>query len=100
MVRTAKLSGNGACLFPEGTHSIEHLTWDLAQAIEHAVRVCSWQENLMSEDMPPNWMLPFDSELELWFEEVDRRREDRYGGGAEESGSMMENELTKGRFGR
>lgn len=91
-MRAAKLSGNGLFLFPDGS-TVEEVPWDLAAAIEFAIRICSWQENLMSEDMPPNWMLPFEDELQIWFEEVERRREERYGGG--ESVDLEQNELTE-----
>lgn len=52
--------------------------------------------------MPPQYMWPFEEELELWFERVDREREARYGGGSssyddDETGSMMGNELARGR---
>ena len=51
--------------------------------------------------MPPQYMWPFEEELELWFERVDTEREARYGGGSssddEGTGSMMGNELARGR---
>jgi hypothetical protein len=66
-------------------------------AIAHAHRILGWQENLLSEEQPPQWMWPFESELELWFEEVDQKREERYGGSegssSGESVPMMTNEL-------
>lgn len=65
--------------------------------MEHAHRVLSWQENLMSEEVPPPWMWPFEDELELWFEEVDRKRKERFGGDSEPEGEMMENEYARGR---
>jgi hypothetical protein len=52
----------------------------------------------MSEDMPPEWMWPFDDPLEEWFEEVDRRRKDRFGTPEDEEPSdMMSNEYAAGR---
>jgi hypothetical protein len=58
----------------------------------------SWQENLHSDEIPPEWMWAIDHELEEWFEEVKRAREERYGSPSEdESRPMMQNELTKGR---
>lgn len=98
MVRAAKATGNGSCLFPPGINSVEEMTWDLCLAIEHALRICSWQENLMPEDMPPNWMLPFEDQLKIHFEEVDRRREEKYGTGSGdvESSDMMSNDLSSG----
>lgn len=50
--------------------------------------------------MPPAWMWPFEEELEAWFEEVERKREARYGGGDDGSsdasdGPMLHNELSR-----
>lgn len=66
-------------------------------AISHANAVLDWQENLLPEEMPPEWMWPFVDELEIWFEEVDTKRKERYGGTAasDEEGSMMRNELAR-----
>lgn len=69
-------------------------------AVEHASRVCDWQENLQQDEMPPEWMWPFSDELDEWFEEVDRRRKEKYGS-RDDSGDtetpMMRNELAEGR---
>lgn len=68
------------------------------RAIAHAHRILDWQENLQSEEMPPEWMWPFDEDLELWFEEVDRNRKEKYGGNADSSSEeMLENEYARDR---
>lgn len=68
----------------------------MAAAIEHAVKICSWQENLLGAEMPPWWMLPFDSELEIWFERVDKERKEKYGSDTEEDdGPVVENEFAE-----
>jgi hypothetical protein len=41
--------------------------------------IVSWQENLPDEEMPPEWMWPLDHELVLWFDEVKRKRDEKYG---------------------
>jgi hypothetical protein len=50
--------------------------------------------------MPPEWMWPFDEELEHWFEDVERQRKSKWGRHGDEDeeidGPVMENELTKG----
>jgi hypothetical protein len=69
-------------------------------ALDHAHRVCDWQENLLSDEMPPRWMWPFEDELEIWFEAVEEQRKARYGGGdssGDTSVPMMKNELAQGR---
>lgn len=73
-------------------------------AIEHAMRVLDWQENLLGDEMPPAWMWPLDSELQVWFDEVERNREERYGSRSSSSDSdddkvvpLMSNALAEGR---
>lgn len=73
------------------------MPFDLLQAIEHANRVLDWTENLSSDELPPPWMWPFDDELALWFEEVERKREEKFGGSPDEESSMERNELAEGR---
>jgi len=73
MVRTARLSGSGAALLPPKIGSVEDVPWDLANAIDHGMRICSWQENLKSEDIPPVWMMPFEDELEEWFDALSEK---------------------------
>lgn len=65
---------------------------DLIRAIEHADRICGWQENLTREEMPPDWMWHLETELEAWFEEVDAKRRDKYGGDTRDEVPTMQNE--------
>lgn len=61
-------------------------------AIDHAQRILDWQENLASEDMPPQWMWPLDHELIAWFDDVRRRHEARHGAPRDEV-DMTSNDL-------
>jgi hypothetical protein len=77
---------------------------DLVRAVNHAYTILSWQENLTSEEVPPEWMWSLDDELEEWFEEVAAARKARFGGGASSNGSepdeapqMMSNQLAERR---
>lgn len=95
MVRSVQKNGNGSFLYPKGIDTIDEVPWDLTYAISHANKVLSWQENLSSDEMPPSWMWPFDEELELWFEDVERLREEKYSGnGSEEPADMIGNEYS------
>lgn len=60
--------------------------------MEHATRINNWYENLTSEDMPPQWMWPFEDELSSWFELVEIRRKERYGGDTDDDAAMTRNE--------
>ncbi len=48
--------------------------------------------------MPPAWMWPYEDELEIWFENVEEQRKEKYGGGgstAEDTDApLMRNELS------
>lgn len=59
--------------------------------------ILTWQENLPSEETPPDWMWHLDWELEGWFEEVQRKRDEKYGRDRDDDDDvivpMMNNEL-------
>lgn len=72
------------------------------RAISHAYKILDWFENLLEEEIPPEWMWPFDDELEDWFDKIKRDREDKHSSGRDDSsdsdsGAMLQNELTKDR---
>ncbi len=100
-VTAAKRGGSSHLLYPAGMGSIEEIPADLALAIEQALRVSMWQENLSEEEMPPQWMWHLEWELEDWFAEVDRKRKEKFGGDeAADDANMMGNDLARERFGR
>lgn len=71
-------------------------------AIGQALTVIWWQENLLPDEMPPEWMWNLPDELDDWFAEVEAKREDRTASGRgrdelEDAPDMMQNELTRGR---
>lgn len=70
-------------------------------SVQHANRVLDWQENLSGDELPPSWMWPFEDELDIWFDGVDRARKEKYGGGTsrDEDVPQMQNELAAGRRG-
>lgn len=74
---------------------------ELVMAISHAHRILDWQENLSSDEVPPSWMWPFEDELEIWFDQVEEKRSERYGnrGDNDTTVPMMSNEMAKGRRG-
>jgi len=64
------------------------------RAVTHAQTVLSWQENLSQDEMPPEWMWPFDEELEGWFDDVAAKRKERFGIDDDDAGgAMTENAL-------
>lgn len=99
VVRNARKLGGSELLWPRGCKSIEEVPHDLLSAIDHASRVCDWQENLPTDELPPRWMWPFEEELADWFEQIKEAREIQRGGGAngDTSVPMMSNEMAEGR---
>lgn len=67
--------------------------------MSHAFTVLAWQENLASDEMPPEWMWALDEELEEWFEEVEAVRKDKYAspGASSDETEMMSNTLARGK---
>lgn len=78
-------------MFPAST-SIETVPHDIHSAVEHALRVLSWQENLVDDEMPPRWMWHLDWELETHFIKVEKIREQKYGGSGGTSSSSSSDE--------
>jgi hypothetical protein len=60
------------------------------------VSVLSWMEHLSTEELPPQWMWPFDDEIERHFERV---RDARAHGTSmdEDDGPMLRNEYARNR---
>lgn len=101
LASSAKNSGSGHLLWPRGVDSIQDVPQDLVVAIEHAYKILSWHENMVNkEDIPPEWMWSLDWELEVWFLELQRKREaagtPAGGGAVVEDAPMMQNELAAG----
>lgn len=66
-------------LWPKGAKTIDDLPAKLVMAIDHALKVLSWYENLEKSEIPPQWMWHLDWELSDWWEQVDRERKAKYG---------------------
>lgn len=66
---------------------------DLLRAIEHANKILDWHENLMEDDIPPEWKWPFDEELKEWFEEIKAARRAGQEVETRDEVPMMGNEL-------
>lgn len=52
------------------------MSWFLQVAIEHALTVINWYENLPKEEVPPEHLWADAEGLELWWKRVERNRED------------------------
>jgi hypothetical protein len=74
---------------------------ELVMAIEHAHRILDWHDNMVSEEIPPQWMWPFEDELKIWFQQVEEKRDERNGnhGDKDTTVPMMSNDMAKGRRG-
>lgn len=79
----AQSLGGSASLYPQGEDgrplNVEETPADLQNAIDHALKIISWQENLSPDEVPPIWMWTLDHELETWFKEVKRKRDQKCG---------------------
>ncbi len=66
----------GHLAWPKGCTSIEDVPWDVLSVITQAHTILQWQENLSKDEMPPEWMWPFNEEISEWIEEVVRARKE------------------------
>lgn len=93
MSARAAQNGQGLPLAPDGL-TVETMTFDFQIAVDHAFRVISWLDNLPEDEMPPEWMWPYDNLINEWFERVKANRKD----GRDSSDPPLEqNLLAKGR---
>lgn len=92
MVAISKATGSQDLLWPEGA-TVETIPDDLLIAIDQAVRVLSWLENLSSDEVPPSWMWHLDWKLEEWFEQVERDRDKKYGSSSGDQHNSVMKEL-------
>jgi hypothetical protein len=70
-------------------------------AVNEALTVISWHENLPKEEHPPRWIWWSNDLVEKWFKDVERRRKRKMSGKGSTYESadevpMMGNELTDG----
>lgn len=68
---------------------------DLLRAIAHANKILDWYENMISTDIPPEWMWSFDEPLNEWFDDLKAANSSTTPEHTEVP--MMENELAAGR---
>jgi len=49
-------------------------------AMNHALTVISWHENLPKDEQPPRWIWHSGDLVDKWFRDVEDKRSDKYGG--------------------
>lgn len=104
MVRAAQQAGDIAGLYPEGCTRVAHIPWFLQAAIEHALTILNWMENLPKKEVPPRHIWADPEGLELWWSRVeDLRAIDSPTGpssDSDETGAGTENDLARAFKGR
>lgn len=71
-------TGNGAAMWPKGVSHIEDCPNDLVMAVAHAEYILNTSSNLMEGEHPPHWKWAFADELDVHFERVKRKREEKF----------------------
>lgn len=79
LVSSHKSLAYGSGLWPKDEFgnpvNIEQVPAEMMAVFDHALKILSWQENMVSDEMPPSWMWHLDHELVLWFEKLEKKRE-------------------------
>ncbi len=91
-VRLVRDLGTADHLIPDGVAGVQDLPYPLFDAIRTALVYLSFDE-LPSEDRPPRRIWPFPWMLRDWFDDVERRRKERYSG--DEIEDPVQNEAAK-----
>jgi hypothetical protein len=87
----ARATGSGHLLWPQGT-TIESAPADFIVALDQAITITNWLDNLSSDELPPRWMWHLDWELEIHFEKVKAERDKKYGLNTTQGDDWVENE--------
>jgi hypothetical protein len=69
------------------------VSWFLQVAIEHALTVINWHENLPKEEVPPEHLWADAEGLEQWWARVESNRDDGITG--DDDSSMEENDYAR-----
>jgi hypothetical protein len=68
------MGGDFSSFWPE---RVELIPWDRVVAVNHALMVISWHENLPRKEQPPRHIWWSDELLDDWFGNVQENRESR-----------------------
>lgn len=80
LVRAAEAAGDMSSLFPPGIEKLYDLPFTIHHAILAALNYLSFNE-LPKDERPPRWMWLDGEKLDEWFKDVERLRDQKYGGG-------------------
>lgn len=86
-VRIAQSLGGLHTIFPEGVTRLSELPYTLHDAILAALNFISFDE-LLDDERPPRKLWGDGEKLNMWFEEVKRKRNEKYGLDGSESGPI------------
>lgn len=96
-VGAAGRAGDIRSLYPRGSNRIEDIPWYLQVAIEQALTIISWHENLAKNEVPPEHIWEDGKGLELWWARLEELRESGRppGSGDEPVPEMAQNDLAR-----
>lgn len=94
MIRIAKSIGDVSSLFPPGITHLADVPHHLADAISKGLAFISFDE-LPSDEKPPRKIWLDEELLSEWFDEVAKRREEKFNGESKEIDDPVSNEAAK-----
>lgn len=90
MIRIAKSIGDVSSLFPPGITLLADVPHHLADAISKGLAFVSFDE-LPSDEKPPRMIWLDEERLSDWFDEVAKRREEKWSGESKEIEDPVQN---------
>lgn len=87
-MRIARDAGDVSRLFPPEIENLADLPYNIHDAIRMGLAFLSYEE-LPKDEQPPRRIWLDADRMKAWWDEVERKREDKYGGGREKSTSNM-----------
>lgn len=96
-VRLARDLGNVATLLPRHVRSLHDLPYRLFEAIQMALMVCGWQDNLDEKEQPPKAIWLNSKKLREWMQNVRlNRKREMEGKGSADIEDPVDNEAARG----
>lgn len=76
LVNATQRAGDFRVLYPKGCDSVFDIPWFLQVAIDQALMILNWRENLTKEEMPPEHIWEDPEGLDDWWHRVEAKRSD------------------------
>lgn len=76
LVSATQRAGDFRSMYPKGCERVTDIPWFLQVAIDQALMILNWRENLTTEEVPPEHIWEDADGLDEWWQRVQAKRSD------------------------